>query len=322
MTGQPARSVPAGFTPDGLPLGGAARRAPARRGDAALARAPSSRPRAAVGRPAARRSRRDRRRSLAARRATPRRAAGAAAARALRGRRRAGAVTKSDRDRPRQRGRSAPPSERSASVLARASAPTTRSSARRARTTPGSERPALGRRPARRDGQLPVRHPAVVRSRSPARTRPGRSPAWSSTRCATSASRRRAAGPRCSTASRSTPRPAQRPRDGARRARASATTSACAATRRARSPRCCRRCATSAARGSAALDLAWTAAGPLDAYYERGVKHWDVAAGALICRRVGLAIRPLPALPSTGEGIVVGAPGLVDQVAEIVAGGA
>ena len=25
-------------------------------------------------------------------------------------------------------------------------------------------------------------------------------------------------------------------------------------------------------------------------------------------------IRPLPALPSTGEGIVVGAPGLVDQV--------
>jgi hypothetical protein len=37
---------------------------------------------------------------------------------------------------------------------------------------------------------------------------------------------------------------------------------------------------------------------------------------------VGLTIRPLPALPSTAEGIVVGAPGLVDQVAEIVAGGA
>ena len=31
--------------------------------------------------------------------------------------------------------------------------------------------------------------------------------------------------------------------------------------------------------GSAALDLAWTAAGRYDAYYERGVKPWDVAAG-------------------------------------------
>jgi myo-inositol-1(or 4)-monophosphatase len=74
--------------------------------------------------------------------------------------------------------------------------------------------------------------------------------------------------------------------------------------------------------GCAALDLAWTAAGRYDVYYEHGLNHWDRAAGELICRRVGLAIRPLPALPSTGEGIVVGAPGLVDQVAEIVAGGA
>ena len=31
--------------------------------------------------------------------------------------------------------------------------------------------------------------------------------------------------------------------------------------------------------GSAALDLAWTAAGRYDAYYERGVQEWDVAAG-------------------------------------------
>ena len=35
--------------------------------------------------------------------------------------------------------------------------------------------------------------------------------------------------------------------------------------------------------GSAALDLAWAAGGRYDAYFERGVKHWDVAAGALIC---------------------------------------
>ena len=35
--------------------------------------------------------------------------------------------------------------------------------------------------------------------------------------------------------------------------------------------------------GSAALDLAWTAAGRYDAYFERSVKAWDVAAGVLIC---------------------------------------
>ena len=34
--------------------------------------------------------------------------------------------------------------------------------------------------------------------------------------------------------------------------------------------------------GAAALDLAWTAAGRLDGYYERGVKPWDIAAGVLL----------------------------------------
>jgi len=47
--------------------------------------------------------------------------------------------------------------------------------------------------------------------------------------------------------------------------------------------------------GSAALDLAWTAAGRVDAYFERGVKLWDVAAGSLLCERAGLAVRPLEA---------------------------
>ena len=32
--------------------------------------------------------------------------------------------------------------------------------------------------------------------------------------------------------------------------------------------------------GSAALDLAWTAAGRYDAYFERTVKQWDIAAGS------------------------------------------
>ena len=39
--------------------------------------------------------------------------------------------------------------------------------------------------------------------------------------------------------------------------------------------------------GTASLDLAWTAAGRLDGYFEVGVKPWDVAAGALIVREAG-----------------------------------
>ncbi len=39
--------------------------------------------------------------------------------------------------------------------------------------------------------------------------------------------------------------------------------------------------------GSAALDLAWTAAGRFDAYWERGLAPWDMAAGILIAREAG-----------------------------------
>ncbi|MHB8491754.1 MAG: inositol monophosphatase family protein [Solirubrobacteraceae bacterium] len=47
--------------------------------------------------------------------------------------------------------------------------------------------------------------------------------------------------------------------------------------------------------GSAALDLAWTAAGRYDAYFERGTKPWDVAAGALLCELAGLEVAELAA---------------------------
>jgi myo-inositol-1(or 4)-monophosphatase len=39
--------------------------------------------------------------------------------------------------------------------------------------------------------------------------------------------------------------------------------------------------------GSAALDLAWVAAGRYDGYWELGLKSWDVAAGVLIVREAG-----------------------------------
>ena len=39
--------------------------------------------------------------------------------------------------------------------------------------------------------------------------------------------------------------------------------------------------------GTASLDLAWTAAGRVDGFFEIGLKPWDVSAGALLVREAG-----------------------------------
>jgi myo-inositol-1(or 4)-monophosphatase len=65
--------------------------------------------------------------------------------------------------------------------------------------------------------------------------------------------------------------------------------------------------------GSAAMDLAWTAMGRYDAYFERGVKLWDIAAGALVCESVGLVAREIEG------GILVSPPALLESLVEIVA---
>ncbi len=45
--------------------------------------------------------------------------------------------------------------------------------------------------------------------------------------------------------------------------------------------------------GSAALDLAWLAAGRYDAYWERGLQIWDIAAGVLLVREAGGVVSDL-----------------------------
>jgi myo-inositol-1(or 4)-monophosphatase len=72
--------------------------------------------------------------------------------------------------------------------------------------------------------------------------------------------------------------------------------------------------------GSAALDLAWTAAGRYDAYFERTVKQWDIAAGALICERAGLEVRELPVYENLPWGILVAPPALAAPLLELVSG--
>ncbi|MGZ6707665.1 MAG: inositol monophosphatase family protein [Solirubrobacteraceae bacterium] len=72
--------------------------------------------------------------------------------------------------------------------------------------------------------------------------------------------------------------------------------------------------------GSAALDLAWTAAGRYDAYYEHGVKLWDVAAGRMLCEAAGLTVRDLPATRGRPPGILAAAPALADELEALVSG--
>lgn len=73
--------------------------------------------------------------------------------------------------------------------------------------------------------------------------------------------------------------------------------------------------------GSAALDLCWVACGRLDAYYELGLNHWDVAAGALVATEAGAVVRPLvlgqPLLAGT---LVACAPPLEDALVTLLTG--
>jgi myo-inositol-1(or 4)-monophosphatase len=72
--------------------------------------------------------------------------------------------------------------------------------------------------------------------------------------------------------------------------------------------------------GAAALDLCWAACGRFDAYYERGLKAWDLAAGSLVAERAGLAVRVLPAIGDDPVGVVVAPPGLIDELSTLIHG--
>jgi myo-inositol-1(or 4)-monophosphatase len=68
--------------------------------------------------------------------------------------------------------------------------------------------------------------------------------------------------------------------------------------------------------GAAALDLAWVAAGRIDAFYERGLNPWDLAAGQLLVQEAGGVVLALEDAPAG----VIAAAGqeLLDDLAELV----
>lgn len=70
--------------------------------------------------------------------------------------------------------------------------------------------------------------------------------------------------------------------------------------------------------GSAALDLAYAAAGRHDAYYERGVHAWDVAAGAMLCAAAGLTVRELEPSGGLAAGLLAAPPAIADELEALI----
>lgn len=66
--------------------------------------------------------------------------------------------------------------------------------------------------------------------------------------------------------------------------------------------------------GSAALDLSALATGRVDAYYERGLGAWDLAAGGLIAREAGALVGGLCDRPAGPDLVVAAGPGLYEEL--------
>jgi len=84
-----------------------------------------------------------------------------------------------------------------------------------------------------------------------------------------------------------------------------------------------RRVGSRRALGTAALELAWTAAGRIDVcYQEQRIHPWDVDAGLFICQRAGLRVHRLEPLDDELAPRFLAAPaGLAAEVLELVGPG-
>lgn len=72
--------------------------------------------------------------------------------------------------------------------------------------------------------------------------------------------------------------------------------------------------------GSAAVDLAWTACGRLDGFFEAPMEDWDKAAGLVILKEAGAVISDLEAPHGLSSGVIAAGPRLHDQLRALVLG--
>lgn len=66
--------------------------------------------------------------------------------------------------------------------------------------------------------------------------------------------------------------------------------------------------------GAAALDLCSVACGRLDAYYERGLAPWDLAAGGLIASEAGAVVTDFAGGGALAGAVVAATPGVADAL--------
>jgi myo-inositol-1(or 4)-monophosphatase len=71
--------------------------------------------------------------------------------------------------------------------------------------------------------------------------------------------------------------------------------------------------------GSCAVDLCSVASGTADAYYERGVNLWDIAAGGLIAAQAGALVTGLHGRPPGPSMTIAAAPGLLRDLHDLLA---
>ncbi|MEO7123650.1 MAG: inositol monophosphatase family protein [Lacisediminihabitans sp.] len=72
--------------------------------------------------------------------------------------------------------------------------------------------------------------------------------------------------------------------------------------------------------GTASLDLCSVACGRLNAYYERGLKPWDHAAGALVAQEAGAAVRGLRGAAATAEFLLAAEPSVAAELERVLLG--
>jgi myo-inositol-1(or 4)-monophosphatase len=66
--------------------------------------------------------------------------------------------------------------------------------------------------------------------------------------------------------------------------------------------------------GAAAVDLCSVACGRLDAFYERGLAPWDLAAGGLVATEAGAVVTDLNGAPAQADSVLAAAPGVAAAV--------
>jgi myo-inositol-1(or 4)-monophosphatase len=70
--------------------------------------------------------------------------------------------------------------------------------------------------------------------------------------------------------------------------------------------------------GAASLDLCYVASGRFDGYYEKGLSHWDYAAGALIAAEAGARLGDLDGGAPSSDFMLASATGLFEPLCDLL----